>query len=114
MAGRDPGDTSEAGAAACPVCASRLPPDASIRGVDRLLGVPGTFELRRCEVCGAGCTFPPVPDERLGELYPQGYGSHEGTAGGPFAGLLATMKRAQIAALLRRAPFSLALDGGPG
>jgi len=94
----------------CPFCDAALPAGASIVGVDRLLGLPGRFEVRTCPRCGAGTTAPALAEEELAALYPEGYGSHVG--GRP--GVLDALKRLQVAAILRGAPFASALDRAPG
>jgi SAM-dependent methyltransferase len=44
-----------------------------LRGVDRLHGTSGEFEVLRCTECGSARTLPYVPPESLGELYPDDY-----------------------------------------
>jgi SAM-dependent methyltransferase len=101
-------------AEACPVCSAALPARAAIVGTDRLLGLPGEFEVHICAVCGAGCTTPRLAAEALARFYPPGYGSHEEANGGLYAAVIARLKRLQVAAILRRAPFSEALGEEPG
>ncbi len=98
----------------CPVCGAVLPTRASIRGIDRLLRSPGQFEVRTCETCGAGSTAPVVPASELGQFYRQGYASHETPPSGIYAKIVEALKRAQVAALLRAAPFSRVIPGEPG
>lgn len=100
----------------CPVCASPLPGGASLSGGDRLLGVPGSFEVRICQTCGTGATAPSVRGDDLAALYPTGYSSHEAGSSGPpaLAAILGALKRAQIGLLLRGEPFAGALGAQPG
>jgi SAM-dependent methyltransferase len=62
--------------AACPACGEELPENPAIRGVDRLHGTPGSFEVRVCPACGSGRTFPPVAPDELGQLYPETYNAY--------------------------------------
>jgi SAM-dependent methyltransferase len=91
-----------------------LPARAALTSVDRLLGLPGRFEVLICDDCGTGCTAPPLEPSDLADLYPQGYGSHEGTSSGTSASLAGALKRAQIAVLLRNEPFAGNIDDSPG
>jgi SAM-dependent methyltransferase len=82
----------------------------SIVGVDRLLGLPGRFEVRTCPRCGGGTTAPALREEELAALYPEGYGSHVARA----SRVLEVLKRLQVSLTLRGAPFAAALDRAPG
>jgi SAM-dependent methyltransferase len=53
-----------------------LPQTPSLRGVDRLHGTPGSFEVFVCRDCGSGRTLPYVPPESLGALYPADYNAY--------------------------------------
>jgi SAM-dependent methyltransferase len=96
------------------VCAAALPRQAAIRGPDRLLGSPGEFEVLICENCGSGVTSPAASAADLSAYYRGGYGSHAEPARGVYARLSAGLKRVQVDALLRRAPFSQALAESAG
>src|SRR5262249_37589362 len=65
----------------CPACAAPLPARASIRGIDRLHGTPGSFRVLTCAVCGSGRTIPIVPADQLASFYPAEYGAHRRTVG---------------------------------
>jgi SAM-dependent methyltransferase len=93
----------------CPICGAELPREPAIRGVDRLLGTPGEYEVLVCAACGSGITSPFASEDELGAYYGSTYGSHGEPSGGVYARVFAALKRAQVARLLRRAPFSLAL-----
>lgn len=99
---------------ACPACGAALPSDPSIRGFDRLLGLPGQFEVRICVVCRAGCTAPRLSEGELAGFYLDGYPSHEEASSSLLAGAIGALKRAQVAAILRSAPFSAVVAGEPG
>jgi SAM-dependent methyltransferase len=101
-------------ALACPVCAARLPADAAIEGPDRLLRTHGVFDVRVCATCGSGVTSPLVREEDLDDYYVGSYGSYGEPSGGAYAAASAALKRAQVAALLRRPPFAQALAAVPG
>jgi 2-polyprenyl-3-methyl-5-hydroxy-6-metoxy-1,4-benzoquinol methylase len=45
-------------------------------GVDRVLSVPGEFEIHRCPKCGSGKTFPIVEEDGLAALYEGDYANH--------------------------------------
>jgi SAM-dependent methyltransferase len=96
-------------AGACSVCGAPLPAHAAIRGRDRLLGTRGDFAVHVCAACGSGVTLPRVADEDLGAYYGSRYGSHAEPREGVYARASAALKRAQVAALLRRPPFSRAV-----
>jgi SAM-dependent methyltransferase len=67
----------------CPACAAPLPARASIRGIDRLHGTPGSFQVLTCTVCGSGRTIPIVRADELASFYPAEYGAHRRTVGRP-------------------------------
>jgi SAM-dependent methyltransferase len=106
----------------CPACGAALPEAPAIRGVDRLHGIPGDFDVHVCPACRSGRTVPLVPTDRLGELYPQGYNAYA-LPGNPAARAAATglfrsrywraLRRPPLGALRQRAPGRL-LDVGSG
>lgn len=98
----------------CPACGATLPSRPRLHGFDRLLGSPGEFEVRTCAACGAGFTTPPLSTGELAEFYRDGYASHEEASGGLVASVIGALKRAQVAAILRAAPFAAAIAGEPG
>jgi SAM-dependent methyltransferase len=98
---------------ACQVCEAALPELPSIVGGDRLLARPGAFDVRICRRCGTGSSGPPLSASELSGFYGEGYAAHEEGAG-LLALLLRRLKRLQSSAILRRAPFSRALDEPPG
>jgi SAM-dependent methyltransferase len=61
--------------AACAVCGGELVA-GSVRGADRLHGLPGEFEVAVCASCGSGRTLPVLAPEALDELYPGGYNAY--------------------------------------
>jgi len=77
--------------AACPL---GCPPGHApvLKGVDRLHGLPGEFQVVRCATCGLLRTEPrPTPDT-IGQYYPEDYGPYVGTqiragGGAPAGGL---------------------------
>jgi len=48
-----------------------------LRGVDKNSGVPGTFQLVRCNVCGLVYQNPRPTRETLSACYPDDYGPHQ-------------------------------------
>lgn len=60
----------------CPCCDGTLDAQPLVIGVDRMLNVPGEFEIFRCPKCGSGKTFPLVPEEGLAALYEGDYPNH--------------------------------------
>jgi 2-polyprenyl-3-methyl-5-hydroxy-6-metoxy-1,4-benzoquinol methylase len=98
----------------CLVCGAPLPADVSIRGLDRLLGSPGEFDVRLCDSCGTGCTTPLVPESELAKFYGRGYASHKEASSAVYAKIVHGLKRIQVAALLRSPPFLEALSAKPG
>jgi SAM-dependent methyltransferase len=60
----------------CPACGEMLRVEPELRGVDRLHGIPGAFDVVVCPSCGTGRTVPIVPPERLGELDPDDYNAY--------------------------------------
>jgi len=75
--------------AACPACGELLPSEVALRGVDRLHGTGGEFEVIVCGACGSGRTLPLVTPERLPELYPDEYAAYA-LPSSPLPRLLAT------------------------
>ena len=74
----------------CPACGADLAGAAAFGGVDRMLGTPGTFEVRICARCGSGATHPPAAPAELAAFYPDTYGPHDR----PLGGLLGLVSRA--------------------
>jgi SAM-dependent methyltransferase len=105
----------------CPACAAPLPARAAIRGIDRLHGTPGSFEVLVCTVCRSGRTVPVVASEALASFYPDEYGAHRLPAGrprSPSALLDVIRSRRALHRTLRRAlserPAGRLLDVGSG
>jgi SAM-dependent methyltransferase len=79
--------------------------EPAIRGVDRLHGTPGHFEVAVCASCGSGRTVPLVPSERLRELYPDNHNAYR-LPTQPVARLLATaLFEVRYRKALRTRPF---------
>ncbi|HXZ56491.1 MAG TPA: methyltransferase domain-containing protein [Gaiellaceae bacterium] len=101
-------------ASSCPACGAPLDPRPALRGVDRLHGTPGEFEVRVCPSCGTGRTFPLVGPDELGSLYPAAYNAYSFPAG-RLARLLATaLYRWHYRRLLRHAPLDVLRRRPPG
>jgi SAM-dependent methyltransferase len=101
-------------ASSCPACGGPLDAEPMLRGVDRLHGTPGEFDVRVCRACGSGRTFPVVRADELGWFYPESYKAYSfpRTA---FARLLATaLYRWQYHRALGRAPLSILRRQSPG
>jgi SAM-dependent methyltransferase len=101
-------------ASSCPACGALLDPQPALRGVDRLHGTPGEFEVRVCPACGSGRSFPVVGPDELGAFYPASYKAYSFPTG-RVAHLLATsLYRWQYRRLLRRAPLDALRRRPPG
>ncbi len=85
-----------------------------LHGVDRLHGVPGSFTVVRCAVCGAGVTGPDASPQELASFYPSGYGPYE-AAGNPLVRLLSAGIRAWQGWLAMRGfPLAMVRELPPG
>lgn len=104
-------------ATGCPCCGSVLNDQNPITGVDRWQGVLGRFEVHTCSNCSAGVTMPLVPENALGEFYPDAYSPHvppRGLAGAVSAALQRrSLKTAPLNELVSR-PAGRLLDVGCG
>jgi SAM-dependent methyltransferase len=99
---------------ACPACGAPLPDEPALCGVDRLHGIPGSFEVRVCPACGSGRTFPFVGPDELGRLYPETYNAYS-MPSSPVARALATaLFRWYYRRLLARPPFEHLRRIAPG
>jgi SAM-dependent methyltransferase len=97
----------------CLVCGHGLPGRAAVTGVDRLLGVPGSFSVQVCGECGAGVTFPLASADELGAYYPDLYNPHDLPRGlGGMA--LAAFHRVREGMAFRRMPLSALAERRPG
>jgi SAM-dependent methyltransferase len=101
------------GAYRCLICGHELPDGAALTGVDRLLGVPGSFSVQICAKCGAGVTFPLASADELGAYYPDLYNPHD-LPGGVAALALAAFHRVREWMAFRRMPLSALADVRPG
>jgi SAM-dependent methyltransferase len=109
-------------ASSCPACGASLDSQPALRGIDRLHGTPGEFEVRVCPACGSGRSFPFVGPDELEGFYPASYDAYSFPTG-RVARLLATalyrwyyrrlLRRAPLDALRRR-PAGRLLDVGAG
>lgn len=61
----------------CSACGATVDEKALLRGFDRLHGSPGSFEIRCCDRCGSGVTFPDATTAVIGSFYPRDYGPYE-------------------------------------
>jgi SAM-dependent methyltransferase len=109
-------------ASSCPACGGPLDPERALRGVDRLHGTPGEYEVRVCVACGSGRTFPIVGPDELGQFYPESYKAYSFPPG-RIARLLATalyrwhyrrLLRCGRLDVLRQLPAGRLLDVGAG
>jgi SAM-dependent methyltransferase len=106
----------------CPACGEVITTEPALRGMDRLHGTPGDFQVAVCSSCGSGRTLPLVSTERLGELYPDDYNAYR-LPTEPVPRLLATalfetryqkaLRSEPLRALCSRSPGRL-LDVGSG
>ena len=116
LIGRGSGDESM-----CPICEGELARPGVV-GTDRLFGIPGSFEVAVCRVCGAGVTFPQVDADEVNSFYPDEYDAYQRPDGLVMRALLRiyhgwrdrfTLRRPPLAVLLQRPPGRL-LDVGCG
>jgi SAM-dependent methyltransferase len=98
----------------CPACGGPLDPEPALRGVDRLHGTPGAFEVRVCASCGTGRTFPLAAPEELARFYPEAYDAYSLPAGGAAHVLAVGLFRWHYHWLLRRKPFAVLRRLTPG
>lgn len=105
----------------CPVCDGRLGAPA-LRGNDRLLSLPGAFDVRECERCGLAVTDPRLSGQDLARHYPRSYEPYQEHGVSAAAKAIARMRdvhmflrlmRPGLAELVARPPGRL-LDVGCG
>jgi SAM-dependent methyltransferase len=82
-----------------------LPESPALRGVDRLHGIPGTFEVAVCGACGSGRTLPHVPSDGLSELYPRDYNAYALPRQPLLRAAATALFRTRYAAALRSEPL---------
>jgi SAM-dependent methyltransferase len=97
----------------CPGCAAPLPARASVRGIDRLHGTPGSFEVLVCAACRSGRTVPVVSSDELASFYPDEYEAHHLAAGRPRSPST-LLGRLRSRRALRRTPLRMLRDRPPG
>jgi 2-polyprenyl-3-methyl-5-hydroxy-6-metoxy-1,4-benzoquinol methylase len=90
--------------ARCPACDGRLDLGV-IESSDRLCGLPGTFSVASCELCGMGVTLPPVEEAQLASFYPTTYGTYEPLPTGVLSRVSAAVQRFQAWEGLRTTPM---------
>src|SRR5262245_23254905 len=114
----DPGARAQLGSSIapargrCPVCGGVLGAPL-LSSPDRLHGVPGTFSVALCQICGVGVTLPTVDPQELAAFYPATYGAYELPSGA--AGLVSGAIRAlQERQALGSAPLAVPTGLPPG
>jgi 2-polyprenyl-3-methyl-5-hydroxy-6-metoxy-1,4-benzoquinol methylase len=95
-------------------CGTPLLAQPSLRGPDRLLGTPGTFEVYECPECGTGLTLPFASAAELDAFYPGSYAPFVATAGLVQRTISAVLQRVQGSRALRKAPLSALRRLPPG
>jgi 2-polyprenyl-3-methyl-5-hydroxy-6-metoxy-1,4-benzoquinol methylase len=94
----------------------------TLRGEDRLLSLPGSFDVRECTGCGLGVTDPRLTGETLARHYPRSYEPYQEHGSPATARAIARMRdihmmlrllRPALAELAARPPGRL-LDVGCG
>jgi 2-polyprenyl-3-methyl-5-hydroxy-6-metoxy-1,4-benzoquinol methylase len=88
----------------CPACGGALGA-AVLQSSDRLCGLPGTFSVARCGLCGMGVTLPRVDEARLASFYPTTYGTYERLPTGVLSRVSAAVQRFQAWQGLRTTPM---------
>jgi SAM-dependent methyltransferase len=99
---------------ACPACGAELPERAGLEGFDRLHGIPGTFTVRACGLCGTGKTFPLVLAEELGSLYPPSYNAYALPSNPALRRLATGLFRRRYRQALEHGPLRLLRERRPG
>lgn len=99
----------------CPCCNSLLNEQPLVVGIDRVLAVPGEFEVFNCPKCGAGKSFPLVAEEGLAALYEGGYPNHadSGDGSGLLQRVLRPIRRIYQSRIRSSMPLS-GIKGGSG
>jgi len=106
-------NSSEPGAASCPLCGS--PPDdtCAVSTPDRAQPTDETFCVAVCSSCGGGWTLPAASADELASFYPDTYGAYRVETG-----FLAVVQRAGLKVLLdhalRRPPLRALSRMGAG
>lgn len=85
----------------CLACGGPLSPSPALVGRDRMHGIPGSFPIHECAVCGSGTTLPLAREDELAAFYPQAYAPFD-LPRGPLASAMAVLQRARD----RRFPFA--------
>jgi SAM-dependent methyltransferase len=94
----------------CPCCGAALNGKVLFIGRDRWQGTPGEFDVTECGDCGAGVTLPRLPNDQLGDFYPESYAPYVPVEGrGPSAVIWGFLQKRALAgpplnALAERAP----------
>lgn len=101
----------------CLACESALASAPTLRGRDRMHGVPGTFEIYSCLACGSGTTSPPAEASEIAGYYPRAYAPFA-LPRGPLAAVMRNVQRGRDRrfplASLRQRPAGVLLDVGCG
>jgi SAM-dependent methyltransferase len=85
-----------------------------MRGVDRLLGTPGTFAVHVCSRCASGVTHPPATPAELAAFYPATYGPHDASPGEIVTALSRAIRWWQGRRALDRQPLAALRETTPG
>lgn len=98
----------------CPACAETLPAVPALRGIDRLHGLPGAYDVAVCTHCGSGRTLPVLEPARLAALYPDEYAQHSLPTSGPARTAATALFRLRYRRALRRDPLASLQARPPG
>jgi SAM-dependent methyltransferase len=98
---------------ACLACGA-LAQAHTIRGRDRLHDASDAVTVAVCARCGSGTTYPRVPTEALGGLYPQSYSPYADVDGGVTAAISRLVRRIQGSRALARFPLDTLAARRPG
>ena len=61
----------------CLACHGPLEQTAILTGRDLMHGVPGSYAVHQCSICGSGTTLPLAAVEALAAFYPASYAPHD-------------------------------------
>lgn len=94
----------------CPCCGAAMSGTVLFTGEDRWQGTPGRFDVTQCADCGAGVTLPRLPNDQLGQFYPEEYAPYVPVERGPAAMIWRFLQQRA----LKGRPMNRLADRAPG